>query len=79
MCYISLLLIDAQAAAVGLGGIRIRKDLPHGKQCRELFEVSIPERKFQRNERALNLFLCDAQVCDVVTLCVLLSVCALAK
>lgn len=56
------LLLDAQAAAVGLGGVRIRKDLPHGKQCRELFEVSIPERKFQRNERALNLFLCDAQV-----------------
>jgi hypothetical protein len=53
---------EAQAAATGLGGVRVKKDLPHGKLCRELFEVSIPERKFLRNERALNLFLCDAQV-----------------
>ncbi len=42
--------------------MRTKKDLPHGKQCRDLFEVSIPERKFVRNERNLNLFLCDAQV-----------------
>ena len=42
--------------------MRTKKDLPHGKQCRDLFEVSIPERKFVRNERTLNLFLCDAQV-----------------
>lgn len=53
---------EAQAAAINLGGVRVNKDLPHGKQCRELFEVHIPERKFLRNERALNLFLCDAQV-----------------
>lgn len=53
---------EAQNAALSLGGVRTKKDLPHGKQCRDLFEVSIPERKFVRNERNLNLFLCDAQV-----------------
>ena len=53
---------DAQLAATNLGGVRVKRDLPHGKQCRELFEVSIPEKKYQRNERALNLFLCNSQV-----------------
>lgn len=53
---------EAQTAALQLGGVLVRKDLPHGKYCRALYEINIPERKYVRNERALNTFLCDTQV-----------------
>ena len=53
---------EAQALARELGGVPVQRDLPHGKRCRELFELEMAERKFQRNERQVHLFLCDAHV-----------------
>ena len=40
----------------------MRRELPHGRPCRNLYEISLSERKFQRNEHALNMLLCNSQV-----------------
>ena len=54
---------DAQAAAVALGGTKnIERFLPHGHPCINLYEIEVPERKFQRNEKALARFLHHPQV-----------------
>lgn len=53
---------EAITFAQRLGGQLVRKDLPHGKDCLELYEITLPEAKFQRNEKALDLFFSSAEV-----------------
>lgn len=52
----------AEMTAKELGGKLVKKDLPHGNPCLNLYEIAIPEHKYIRNEKALGLFLCDPQV-----------------
>lgn len=60
--YVNCLGADAEAASIELGGVQVKRDLPHGRRCHALYEVSLSERRFQRNEKALALFLSDPQV-----------------
>jgi DNA polymerase epsilon subunit 1 len=53
---------DASRMAVSIGGKPVKKDLPHGKPCLNLYEISISEQKFVRNDKVLGLFLCDPQI-----------------
>lgn len=53
---------DGCAGASAMGGKPIKRDLPHGRPNINLFEVSISEQKFLRNEKTLGLFLSDPQV-----------------
>ncbi len=56
----------ARTLADELNGVIVKRDLPHAHACLDLFEVNIPEKKFVRNERALNMFLCDPHVRNIV-------------
>eukprot|EP01038_Epipyxis_sp_PR26KG_P011543 gene11543-15462_t len=56
---------DAEKMAQELNGAKVVRDLPHGFSSKSLFEVSISERKYKRNEKALNLFLCNPQISGV--------------
>lgn len=53
---------QAVESALKLGGQLTAKDLPHGKPCLELFEISMPESKLIRNEKQLDLFFNAAEV-----------------
>lgn len=60
--YVNCLGRKTEEAAAEMGGIRSKRDLPHARPMGSLYEVQISERKFQRNEKALNNFLCDPHV-----------------
>ncbi len=45
-----------------MGGTKVQRFLPHGRPCLALYEVHVPERKFIKNEKVLNLFLADPSV-----------------
>eukprot|EP01039_Chlorochromonas_danica_P000441 gene441-475_t len=53
---------EGQQAAEHLGGQKVRRDLPHGKDCLELYEIQLPERRYQRNDKSINLFLASTEV-----------------
>lgn len=53
---------DAQLAAADLKGVKSRRELPHGKECLELFEIEMSEKRFQLNDRSVNLFLANSEV-----------------
>lgn len=43
-------------------GAKMTRDLPHSRPEGALYEIEIPEKKFVRNEKALDEFLSDPQV-----------------
>lgn len=42
-----------------LGGKRIKRSLPHDRQCFNLYEVTLPEKKFIHHEKAMTIFMSD--------------------
>jgi DNA polymerase epsilon subunit 1 len=54
--------VDAIRAAVKFGGIKVFKELPHSKETQELYEITLPELKFQRNEKSIDRFFNSAEV-----------------
>ena len=60
--YVDIIGKDMEEAAKSLGGLKVSKDLPRNQVGHNLYEVSIPERKFARNEKSLNLFLFNSEV-----------------
>ncbi len=60
--YVNVTGPDAQRAARELGGVEVKRDLPHSRPSCALFEIDMPEHKYQSSEKALALFLSDSQV-----------------
>jgi hypothetical protein len=62
LLYINCVGREASRGAEAMGGVPVRRDLPHSRPNINLFEVNISEQKFLRNEKTLGLFLSDPQV-----------------
>ena len=62
LLYVNCLGKDACDGAVAMGGKLTKRDLPHLRPSTNLFAVSLSEKRFLRNEKALGLFLSDPQV-----------------
>ena len=60
--YVNVVGLNAERNARKLGGVQIKKDLPHGRPCMKLFEVNFSEARYQRHEKALANFLTDPNV-----------------
>ena len=63
--YVNVVGLHAERAARQLGGVQVKKDLPHGRPCMKLFQVDFSEARYQRNEKALANFLPSGAV-DVI-------------
>lgn len=53
---------QAEVAVQELGGVRVKRDLPHGRPCLNLYEVTVPEKKYLRYEKSVTQFMCDPEV-----------------
>jgi hypothetical protein len=53
---------EALSIATKLGGNKVVKVLPHGKELLDLYELTINESKFQRNEKSLDRFFNSSEV-----------------
>jgi DNA polymerase epsilon subunit 1 len=53
---------EAMNAAMKLGGTKVFKELPHSKETQELYEIILPELKYQRNEKSIDQFFNSSDV-----------------
>ena len=52
----------SEEPALLLGGKKVTKHLPHERNCLNLYEINVSEKKFVENEKAISLFLSDPSI-----------------
>lgn len=60
--YVNCVGKEAEAIALSYGGIQVKRVLPHGRPCMNLYAITLSEAKYQKNDKELSSFLCHRQV-----------------